>query len=184
MVQFNLAGPFDIHKDDHSLRLEGWLRGDEDLRFDYTQIDLFPAWLKPLNRLRYKGWDYYFVVTKDLIVSVNISDILGIGGSLFSVYNTKTKKLEITASEESFDFKLAPNAPSTLVTGEFHSSKLQVSFDQRDVKFSYKDGEQTFDGQFHIHYEQPKHEAITTIMPISEDEKHFFFATKKPGLGI
>ena len=53
MVQFNLAGPFDIHKEDHSLLLEGGLRGDEDIRFDYTQIDLFPAWLKPLNRLRY-----------------------------------------------------------------------------------------------------------------------------------
>lgn len=63
MVQFQLVAPFDLHKDDGSLKLEGWLRSDEKINFDYRNIDVFPTMFKFLNRLRYKGWDYYYFHT-------------------------------------------------------------------------------------------------------------------------
>lgn len=139
---------------------------------------------KFLNRLRYKGWDYYYFRTQDYLIGFSIADVLGVGGGLFCIYNTKTHEMEVQENEESLDFKLAPNSASVDVTGEFHGKRVNLKFDKRDLEVHYESEGVKFNGTFHIHYEAERHDAVTTIVPMTPDERYFFFATKKPGLGF
>ena len=168
-MQYQLVAPFDLHKKDGSLKLEGWLRGDDNINFDYRNIEVFPTMFKFLNRLRYKGWDYYYFRTQEYLIGFSVADVLGVGGGLFCIYNTKTREMEVEANEESCDFKLAPNAPSKEVTAEFHGKSVNLKFDKRDLEVRYEAGDVKFNGSFHLHYEKERHDAVTTIVPMTEN---------------
>jgi hypothetical protein len=186
-TEITQSGP--LLKPDGSLSQVGWAR-HALLDCNLEQARFYPFWLRPLQRLRLKRWDYYAVFTPRRFFSATIAD-LGYAGNIF-VYTIDIESGDL--HEEGLVIPLAKGIHLPRNSGEgdsiYAGKQARLAFrvrgDQRELSVDWPGFHDSRGIQAEMRLHCPaQQESMTIVIPI---EGHRFYYNRKinclPAAGV
>jgi len=199
-------GPASINPDmeqmqvkSHSLLLNS-SGAPEDVGFMTTPLKVLNEdSLLPWQKFRLKKWDHFDVITDQFIFTLSVVDILFLGEVRVDYFDFSTRQhksqvkailpnkiphlsyashrftAESKADDVSYDagdLSLKVENIGTLDNDKFNTRRISFTSQELNLKLDLKLRESL------------KQESMTAVIPLSNEQQHFFYTIKEPNLGI
>lgn len=175
---------------DGTLNVRGWSRSPLLYHFNRENIRASTSLVPFLDKLRYKKWEFYFLIHKDFILGFGVFDLSYLGGHLIHYYDLTKSNTEVF-TDESLNLINKPyindncwnDCQSTKYLDKNHFAiDVNKEFNKNSQKINFNFNSKKLNITLSSKVGCPECDSIVTTTPISQDTSLFYHNTKTYGL--